>query len=184
MTPIAGSVGGDGPSSSFAAPTAETSGNLCLGCGLCCDSGFFTHVKLDAEDRARLNAIGVPAPEQINQPCQFFDRCCTVYSHRPAKCGAYRCEVLKDLDKGVLSFKVASDKVAQALAYRASLLAQLPPGMTANEMIEQWRDEGDRPAAFPMAQARLAFVVFRSFVERHFLRPKQRRISAQAINPP
>jgi len=144
---------------------------------------LFTIVELDADDRARLNAIGVPAPEQINQPCQFFDRCCTVYSHRPAKCGAYRCEVLKDLEEGAISFNLASDKIAQALAYREALLAELPPGTTVNEMIGQWRNEGDRLVASPSAQARLAFVVFRSFVERHFLRAKQRRISAQEVNP-
>ena len=165
------------------ATAADTAGNLCLDCGLCCDSGLFTVVVLDADDRARLDAIGVAAPEQINQPCPFFDRCCTIYSHRPAKCGAYRCEVLKDLEEGAISFQSARAKVAQALAYREAVRAQLPPGMTPDAMIEQWREEGNRPGASPITQARLAFVVFRSFVDRHFVRAKQRRITAEAVNP-
>lgn len=176
MTAVAGPFDGN-------AAAAHTAGNLCLDCGLCCDSGLFIFVELDADDVGRLNAIGVTAPEQIVQPCPFFDGCCTVYSHRPAKCVKYRCKVLKDLEGGEISFQAAREKVAQALAYREALLAQLPPGMTPNTMIEQWREEGERTGASAMTQARLAFVVFRSFVDRHFVRTKQRRITAEAVNP-
>jgi len=103
----------------------DSSEQLCLACGLCCDGTLFHHVKLEAGDDARkLKALGLPVKTsrsqtpvtRFPQPCAALcaDRTCRVYADRPKQCRSYECGVLKEFQAGQIAFPSALRLVKQA----------------------------------------------------------------------
>jgi hypothetical protein len=103
----------------------ESSEQLCLACGLCCDGTLFHHVKLEAGDDARkLKELGLPVRTsraktpvtRFPQPCAALcaDRTCRVYADRPGQCRSYECGVFKDLQAGRVTPAAALRLVKQA----------------------------------------------------------------------
>jgi len=103
----------------------ESSEQLCLACGLCCDGTLFHHVKLEATDDARkLKELGLPvktprakAPvARFPQPCAALcaDRSCRVYADRPKQCRSYECGVYKAAQAGRIAPTAALRLVKQA----------------------------------------------------------------------
>jgi hypothetical protein len=98
----------------------ESSDQLCLACGLCCDGTLFHHVKLEAgDDGGKLRELGLPVKvpratipvARFPQPCAALcaDRTCRVYADRPKQCRSYECGVFKELQ---------ADRVTPAAALR------------------------------------------------------------------
>jgi Fe-S-cluster containining protein len=157
-------------------PVPDSERELCLSCGLCCNSGLFSHVTLTDEDREVLAARRLPVPERIEHPCTFWDRCCTVYSYRPQACRKYRCELLTKLHSGDVALSDALGQVRTALELRARFIDILPDTGTVSRVAEEWKDRSGRNSTAHL-KAMLDYVVYRMFVERHFLAPKQRWVT-------
>ncbi len=103
----------------------NSSEQLCLACGLCCDGTLFDLVKLEASDDApKLKALGLPVKvsrgkepiTRFPQPCSALceDRTCRVYADRPWQCRVFECGVFKDAKAGRITFAVALRLVKQA----------------------------------------------------------------------
>lgn len=183
VRPTRFSKAGSSPAMSETAPS-EVAGALCLGCGLCCDGGFHAHVDLDREDRAALAAIGEPAPDRLDHPCRYFaDGPCAIYAVRPAACRAYRCRVLKALDRGEIDPPTARARVAEALALRARMRESLPPGMTIAQAAAEWGARGRGSPTPENARAMLAYVAYWAFAERHFVKRNDPRIGRDKLSP-
>jgi Fe-S-cluster containining protein len=88
----------------------SASDGLCLKCGLCCNGGLFSNVKLQTgDDAARLKKLGLQVsislsetrPPRFSQPCAAFDGCrCRIYGERPRYCREFECLLLKKVKKG------------------------------------------------------------------------------------
>ena len=103
-------------------PADRRSSDLCTQCGFCCSGVLFDWVPVPAEDVARLRSIGLPIEQQpegprFPQPCIKFERgLCQIYPDRPRSCRHFRCELLKSLEGGRVTFDEAGDIVAEAKA--------------------------------------------------------------------
>lgn len=159
------------------AGTMRDASELCVGCGLCCDGSLYGHVKLEAEDRARLAAVGAGGLELLLHPCRFFgDGRCTVYDIRPSNCRSYSCRVLEDLDAGAIDLGTARSRVEQALALRERMNEATPEGLTAHEMAEHWVASAPGGRDAQRAKAIIAYVAYWTFAERYFLKPGDTRV--------
>jgi Fe-S-cluster containining protein len=99
--------------------------DLCLACGLCCDSTLFDNVQLGpADDAKKVKALGLPVTVSrgrtpvifFRQPCTALcaDRTCQVYADRPVQCRTFECGVFKDARAGRITFAAALRLVKQA----------------------------------------------------------------------
>ena len=145
--------------------------DLCLGCGLCCNSGLFTHVRLTDDDQALLAEGGISAPTRIDQPCQFWDRCCTIYARRPAKCREYECELLEGVKSGAIELHQARETVETAFAMRECFVGEIGDTVELNKAVLAWFAQEPDARDSARMELMLSYVAYRMFVERHFLPP-------------
>src|SRR5690242_14190979 len=95
---------------------------LCTSCGLCCNGVLFDWVPIGDEEAEQVARLGLrlekeDAETRFSQPCPMFDGCrCTIYADRPARCRAYRCELLKKVEAGEIPLADALRLVAEAKA--------------------------------------------------------------------
>lgn len=87
---------------------------LCRQCGLCCDGSLFADVLVtEAELQPIETVVGYERRDDrvlLQQPCQAFcDGDCRVYSHRPAGCRSFECELLKQVKSGETQASTALD---------------------------------------------------------------------------
>src|SRR5262245_48914366 len=77
---------------------------LCLRCGLCCDGTLFMRADLEPGEEEFAESLGLAVqpgrggePGNFQLPCTaFIDGRCSVYERgRPARCGSYRCNLLR-----------------------------------------------------------------------------------------
>jgi len=95
---------------------------LCPNCGLCCDSTLFADVELRASDDAkRLRKLGLTIAKKgqgklaFAQPCACFDgKLCGIYSDRPKRCRLFECGLLKRVETGEITARVALKKISEA----------------------------------------------------------------------
>jgi len=87
-------------------PSASTSEQLCLACGLCCNGVLFKDVEVLAGDNAaKLKSLGLPVkisrsalrPPRFAQPCAALctNGRCGIYTDRPTRCRNFECSLLK-----------------------------------------------------------------------------------------
>jgi Fe-S-cluster containining protein len=98
--------------------------NICIGCGLCCDSTLFSRVRLKPDDDpSALDAHGFTTREHdgkvvFDQPCPHFgDGSCAVYAVRPSACRSYRCDLRKRFDTGEVAAVQATAIVQKVRAF-------------------------------------------------------------------
>lgn len=97
---------------------------LCPNCGLCCDSTLFADVELRAgDDPQRLAKCGLTVLQKtktklaFSQPCACFDgKFCKIYAERPKRCRMFECGLLKRVENGDMTAKVALKKITEAKA--------------------------------------------------------------------
>ncbi|MFA6545063.1 MAG: YkgJ family cysteine cluster protein [Limisphaerales bacterium] len=104
---------------------AESSGNLCLHCGLCCDGTLFRDVELQpGDDAEKLRALGLPVTRcrreeadhfKFPQPCRALcaDLRCRVYADRPARCRQFECALFKAVAGGTMASPAALKIIRQ-----------------------------------------------------------------------
>jgi hypothetical protein len=110
--------------------------SICLGCGFCCDGTLFHTAKAGSGDtRESFIAIGLtPVNGEAGTeggfqlPCPVFTGSCSVYdSAQPGVCKAFRCRLLRSVERGKYTVAEAQQIVRETKALRDSLL----PGFEA-----------------------------------------------------
>jgi Fe-S-cluster containining protein len=93
--------------------------DLCLDCGICCTTLFFTTVRLYDEDMGNLPSQITPERRSdklsvFPLPCVAHkDYKCTVYTQRPQTCRSYECNLLIDQKAGRIEIGLARQIVAE-----------------------------------------------------------------------
>ena len=161
--------------------------DLCRSCGLCCNGMLFDYVPVEEAEIERLAELGFAiwrgkdgAP-RFDHPCPKFCGECAIYLERPESCKRYRCELLKKLEAGELSFAGASEIVGEAkdmIAAVKHLLATASTPMLPMDwtrLFEKWqstppdqRKESD--SRLVLGQTRL-----QRFLDIHFRSEEQRK---------
>ena len=90
--------------------------NICLSCGICCNGTLLGFVLLESEERPRIRAL--MEIEEVGEKGFFFQPCsklgcdgCSIYPHRPQKCGEFQCGILKSVEKKELDFESAVEVI-------------------------------------------------------------------------
>lgn len=139
----------------------SSAGELCRGCGLCCDGTLFTWVVLQpGDDVAALANSNIAVTDQDGagrflQPCAAHaGGDCGIYANRPATCRGFQCKTLQRFSAGKLYYNDAADKAVQLRAMKQQLLAAYKAagfqvsgfaGLKAREEIEaKFKAEQDR----------------------------------------
>ncbi len=161
---------------------ADAASDLCLSCGLCCNGGLYGNVALSDDDRSRLAAAGLDAPEELVHPCRHFAAGpCAIYAVRPTACRTYRCRVLKAFDNEEIDLATARSRVSEALALRERMHAATPEGLTVQQMAKEWAAAAPTDRTPDRARAVIAYVAYWRFAERYFLRSGDKRVSRVEI---
>jgi hypothetical protein len=146
------------PRASIPVRSAPDGSELCLQCGLCCDGTLFTEIKMDDDERAYVESLGlVPqvAPDGAltgpPQPCPAFrDGCCSLYEvGRPQTCGSYACGLLVSYTSGRVGLDDCLPVVhlVRSLARELEVEIGVPRGQFNRRVardylveVEPWRD--------------------------------------------
>jgi hypothetical protein len=125
-----------------------------------------------------LRAQGYPAEglqeTKFRLPCPLLvERKCSVYPHRPAVCGRFRCEVLKAADAGAMTLDQALGHVRQAHTLLARLREVMPEGVSLEQARARWKAVDFEPGSIDPAEAAgyFAFYAYYRYMDRHFRRP-------------
>ena len=155
---------------------------LCLACGLCCSGTVFTHLKLDADDSAKLQHAGKELTndaDRINFPCQFLcGSTCSAYKERPKTCAEYRCETLIAAQSGKIGLDDAHQKIASVVALNDKFIRTLPEGIDVTT-AQQFISEDQPPPQIDHMQfqaLRLAFVALQAGIDHHIRREGEKVI--------
>lgn len=95
---------------------------LCLHCGLCCDSTLFADVELRRGDNVtRLAQLGLLIEKKdrrklaFAQPCAcFHGKYCKIYRERPTQCRRFECGLLKKVSAGKMKVETAIETISKA----------------------------------------------------------------------
>jgi len=174
-----------------APPASPAGSDLCRDCGLCCDGSLFYGVDLAGEEVEAAAANGLdPIVEdgaaQFRQPCPRFCGVCGIYPDRPLRCRAYRCELLKRLERGQVEVESAYAIVAEAQRLAGAADAVALPGEGRGAARQRWERAlramtGDRAESRADTQADprwlLAMTAFNYYLDRHFRKPRRHRVA-------
>jgi hypothetical protein len=104
---------------------------ICVSCGFCCDGTLFVHAVLKPGERGHLpekieeNAFREGEKDYFRLPCKYFYGKCSIYDKERADvCGAYRCQLLRDMAETKISPDEVLKVVKEARAMRSDLLEQ------------------------------------------------------------
>jgi Fe-S-cluster containining protein len=120
---------------------------LCLACGFCCDGTLFTRVRLQSEDSVeslKSAQLRLQQDDQgdwiMQQPCSGYRQdACQTYHCRPARCGLFRCTLLRYVEAGEVSEAEALSVIRDTKQTRNQLITELEkvfPGFQAKAMAE------------------------------------------------
>jgi hypothetical protein len=165
----------------------EAVAKLCPACGLCCNGVLFGDVELQRGDDAKqLTKTGVELFRKgrktaFMQPCDCLVKgLCSIYAHRPKRCAAFDCGLLKRVQREELSAVAALKKIAEAKRRAAEVLKlvrqlgnkdeSLPLNQRYSAVIAQPIDmsadeaEIERRGELMMAVSKLTDVLGRDFL--------------------
>lgn len=100
---------------------------ICVSCGFCCDRTLFDYAKLQ-EGEERFESMNFEFNRDNDelsfiQPCHHFCEKCTIYDQdKPAICSAFRCSVLKSVEKEEMTADKAMNMIAEVRKERDNLL--------------------------------------------------------------
>jgi Fe-S-cluster containining protein len=161
------------------------SSDLCTACGMCCAGPLFNVVMIDIEQFMHALSIGLPIRDEgygpgIWFPCpKLVDKCCTVYEDRPDCCRAFRCELLKKIDREEVTLDAAMAIVAQALDAVQEAEAAMA-GETFPNFRKRRVEALERGERLPPSEALDRLVDLDLILDEHFRRPEQSQTAAYA----
>lgn len=170
--------------------TADSSGDLCTKCGICCSGVLFDNVPVAPDEAERLSALGFVLDEAKGEMsfklgcAMLCERRCTVYEQRPARCRKYRCALLEKYEAGEIGFEPASELVDQALElieavrpYAERQGRRRAAGSLWSRCFAEWHSlDAEARAAPENARHMLDLTRLNMLLDRHFRRGKQRRL--------
>lgn len=119
---------------------------ICVPCGICCDGTLFDRAVTGEppEHLVRIGfrplAAGAGLGAGFALPCTHFAGKCTIYaSERPGICGAFRCELLRAVERGEYTVEGAQAIVAETKAQRAAVLPEMGAMMAEASPADQAR---------------------------------------------
>ncbi|GAB2552019.1 YkgJ family cysteine cluster protein [Spirosoma aerophilum] len=102
---------------------------ICVTCGFCCDGTLFKRAILEPGEQGNLpekieELYGKESESEFfNLPCPYFCEKCTIYEQKRASiCGAFRCQLLKNMAKDTVTNDKALRIVANAKQLRAEIM--------------------------------------------------------------
>lgn len=99
--------------------TDDSGSRLCLSCGPCCNGAMFEEIIFGAKDLELARALGFN-PEAKDgtlftesHPCQAYreGKCAIYYANRFQNCMEFKCRLLKNFEKSMLDFDLASSQI-------------------------------------------------------------------------
>lgn len=101
--------------------------NICIKCGLCCDNTLFDTIKIHEGDPYQNGELKIKESDDgtryFELPCPFFNGKCAVYDKgTPKTCRRFRCQVLKNIEKGDLSNDRAEKIIDESKIARTTLI--------------------------------------------------------------
>ena len=104
---------------------------ICVTCGLCCDGTLFRHAILNPGEKGNLpqkieeSVFSEGEKEYFVLPCPYFSGKCSIYDRKRADvCFGYRCQLLKDFNKGKVSLDETLDIIREAMNNRNALIEE------------------------------------------------------------
>jgi uncharacterized protein len=159
--------------------------DLCRSCGLCCNGILFDFVPVEDHESARLQQLGLairPAQDgalRFDHPCPKFCGDCSIYAERPESCKKFRCELLKKMDAGQVSFTAARQLVEQAKVMIAAIRplfgnrpSRLLP-MDWTRIFDSWQSNRDGHSDSRLV---LELTRLQRFLDLHFRSNDQRKM--------
>lgn len=108
-------------------------GQLCVGCGMCCDGTFHFRGDLFPGREPRPDSFyknetfTEGGKSYFRMPCPHYDgTCCSIYESRFTACQSYKCKLLIRYEKGEIPFADAKEVVATAKSLIAKVAATDP----------------------------------------------------------
>jgi hypothetical protein len=134
--------------------TPESSeSDICVNCGFCCDGTLFDEAMSGPDDTAEsFIAIGLTPVDDsaggkrgFRLPCPHFIGLCSIYaSPRPSICGAFRCRLLRSVEKGKYTVSQAQQIVRETKAMREKLLPDFHAMHADAVAADPGAERGDR----------------------------------------
>lgn len=149
---------------------------LCVACRACCDGTLFGHALLKSEDADHVARLKLPVLNDgsgFRHPCPRLETSgCTVYEEpRPEVCGAFKCNLLQDVQEGRLSLAGAMLHVVELQRLALELKARLGTPPTASLSAALARET--KSIVTSLDPSLLLLVMgLRQVTQRHFVQPK------------
>ena len=126
---------------------------------------------LDPDEVAAAVDLGLPViagdKPLFALPCpKLVGSCCSIYGDRPRVCGRYKCQLLQDVEGGVLALDDARRKVVTAKQLAERFLAAAPPGTTLPG-ARAYAAEPAGPASGDL-EPRLHATALQLYLDKHF----------------
>ena len=162
--------------------------SLCCYCSMCCNGSFFSHAKLDDDERAQLGDSifyeDVEGSKNLQFPCRQLGKngACQVYENPPAICQAFRCSLLRAHDDDKVSLAEAKQLVDDAKEIKArareaidATAARLPKIVKearisrAMRALEHEHEAGNGDISdITLKRAKTHFQLYRRFIRQYF----------------
>jgi Fe-S-cluster containining protein len=152
----------------------DSSNELCVSCGICCDGPLFDQAEVFPAEEARVRMLGFAIERRGGKayfplPCgNLCGAVCRIYDQRPTTCRTYKCTTLTALEAGEIDRTEADRRVAAAKDAVADVRARMLPGESFHELRERF---GHEPS--PAPDFVLAMVKWDMAMDRYFRKPHQ-----------
>jgi uncharacterized protein len=163
---------------------AINSSPLCLACGLCCTDALHEYVEVQQEELHLVGRLGVtitPVNDHgvgFRLPCVLYQNdCCSAYGHRPAACRAYRCVLLRELERGDVTLERALAIVGETKGLIAELDDPREDSSLRRKLVQSWDTQDGLIGTGETRQANAAFALRAAtldvVLQKHFRGPRE-----------
>ncbi len=173
----------DIPSPAAPITGAESLGSsLCTQCGLCCTGALHDRALLDADEVADAERLGLPVRVSDRPvfalPCpKLAGALCSIYADRPRVCSRYKCQLLLNLEAGVITLDAAMATVGEAHSLADRALEAMPDAMSlpeARALLDRKQQEPESgDASKGLSRMKLALTIFTLYLDRNFRKDKE-----------
>lgn len=108
-------------------PKVKNEQELCVSCGFCCDNTLFHVASLDEDESipVKLKKQELEGDYFFKLPCPYFDCKCTIYDQsKPKICSAFKCELIREMNKENVSLEEAKLIVENVKTERDQILKE------------------------------------------------------------
>lgn len=158
---------------------------LCTNCGLCCMGALHDRAILEPGEVELAHSLGMNVtegnPPSFSLGCSLLEGTrCSVYDRRPTPCQFYRCQLLRHLEAGEVSFEEASAKTRVARGLLDKVNATRPPEISLASLRAQARSLGEprldeSPPNKDEMILKLHFTALAHYLDKYFMNHNDRQ---------